>query len=143
MRRRVAGPLARLRGESGSLRGFRHIWSRRLANQFEVRFVAAAGIGARQADATPQVRLPGFRKCGNRGRNARSVGALHKPQAAAQTLIEGAAGVSGNAWRDLLPAHGIGPIKVALVEAVAIEREPARQGIESRDKRIYAPAQPR
>ncbi len=136
--RRVAGP-SRRTPRLGRARPMR---ARRGPQDHQCGALHPPRIGADQANPAPEIRLPRWGERGDRRGDPEGVGTLHEPEAPPQALVEGPSGVAGEPGGDLLPVHASAPSEVALVKAIAVDRQPAQQGVEPRQQSLDAKAEP-
>jgi len=140
--RGITGTLAGLGREGCSLREGRRILARVAAQLGDCRSGDAAGIGACESHAAPRIfaiqRPKASDGCGDGGH----LGALGKPQTAAEALIENAAGIQGQASKRVVEQPGFVPVEITLVETVAVDYQPTQNGMQSANGALNAGAQP-
>src|SRR5205085_9578257 len=88
------------------------------------------GVGRRQADAAPDVGAALGRERADGRRDPLRVRRLDEPERAAEALVEDAQLVAAQPARPAALAHGSLRVKERLVEAVAVEGEPAQERVE-------------
>src|SRR4030095_10409049 len=87
---------------------------------------AAAGVCAGESRPAPQVVTSRARKRVNRIRDRHDVGALHKPDAATEALIEDASCIPVQADGQRLFLDVSTPTEIAFMKTVAVDHEPAQ-----------------
>jgi hypothetical protein len=126
--RRVASVRACLDGEGSALSDPRRIVTGKSRELAQRPHVGSSRIGCGQSDAGPQIRLPLSLELTDSQSDLCSRAALYKPQASAESLIEGspcvAAFHSGGRRGCRTNAGGV---EVPRVESVPIPREPVVQ----------------
>src|SRR5262249_45403297 len=75
--------------------------------------------------------------------DAPGVGAIHEPEAAAESLIESASGISANAPRNHLTFAGADPIEIALMKSKSVHGETLHQRSEAASRGVRAETKPR
>src|SRR5687768_7403253 len=86
---------------------------------------AAAGVSAGESNTAPQVVASRRRKRVDRTHDLRDIRAFHKPDTAAETLIEDASTVAVEVG-NRLPLHVSRPTEIAFVKAVTVNHEPTK-----------------
>ena len=139
----VAGALARLGGEGGPLGQLRGMRTGCLPQRREGR--SGPGPPHRRRRAPRRSRGRPAAQPGNAAIvlcDAVDLGALDEPEAAPEPLVEAAPGVAAEAAWHELPDDRRRPAEEPLVEAVAVERQPAAGPVEARATGVDRERQP-
>ncbi len=143
VRGRRARPLASFGRECRSLREVGSVRSGQHAKQRQFALLDPARVGRRQSHAAPQISVSIDGKLRDNRRDTLDIRTLYEPQASPQPLIERAQRIAREPARPQSCPQGDAGMEIALVEAVAIECQPAEQRIEAARQMTLAAAEAR